>query len=81
MDKHIEELTLLLLYATSWKDKDFPEGSLRSWKGYSFSALNQLEEEDWIRGGGRSKSVSLTQAGIEEAEALMKKYFPDMDNE
>ncbi|PIC86728.1 transposase [Sporosarcina sp. P20a] len=81
MDQQIEELTLLLLYATSWKDQDFPEGPLRSWKGYSFDALNQLEEEDLIRGGRRSKSVALTKAGIAEAEALMKKYFPDVDKE
>ena len=81
MDQRIEELTLLLLYATSWEDQDFPEGPPRSWKGYSFSALNQLEEKDWIRGGRRSKSVSLTKAGIEEAEALMKKYFPETKKE
>lgn len=79
MDKHIEELTLLLLYATSWKDEEFPEGYRCSWKGYPFSALNQLEEEDCIRGGRRSKSVSLTKAGIEEAEALMKKHFPKVE--
>ena len=79
MDQHIEELTLLLLYATSWQDDDFPEGPKRSWKNYPFSALNQLEEEDYIRGGRRSKSVSLTKVGMEEAEALMKKYFPEVE--
>lgn len=47
----------------------------RSWKGYSFDALNQLTDQDYLRGGKKSKSVYLTEAGIEEAKKLMEKYF------
>lgn len=75
MEKEIEELTLLLLYLTSWKEEDIPEAMRRSWKGYSFDALDQLTDRDYLRGGKKSKSVYLTEAGIEEAKQLMEKYF------
>ncbi|MGD6873705.1 DUF6429 family protein [Sutcliffiella horikoshii] len=52
----------------------------RSWKGYDFDALNQLSEQDLLRGGTRSKSVYLTEAGIEEAEKLVKKYIGQIDS-
>ncbi|WP_391203128.1 DUF6429 family protein [Psychrobacillus sp. L4] len=75
MKKEIEELTLLLLYLTSWKEEDIPETMRRSWKGHSFDALNQLMDQDYLRGGIKSKSVYLTEAGIEEAKRLIEKYF------
>ncbi|MFJ5770288.1 DUF6429 family protein [Psychrobacillus sp. NPDC093180] len=75
MKKEIEELTLLLLYLTSWKEEDIPETMRRSWKGYSFEALDQLKVQDYLRGGTKSKSVYLTEAGIEEAKQLMEKYL------
>ena len=35
MEEQIKELTLLLLYMTSWKEKDiFGDECMRSWKGY-----------------------------------------------
>ena len=74
MEEKIKELTLLLLYLTSWKEGNLPEEIRRSWKGYPFDVLNELTDEDLIRGGTRSKSVYLTAAGIEEAKALAKKY-------
>jgi len=74
MEKQIKELTLLLLYLTSWKEDEFEVVMRRSWKGYPFDSLNDLSEEDLIRDSKRSKSVYLTEAGLKEAEALMKKY-------
>ncbi|WP_432357069.1 DUF6429 family protein [Sporosarcina sp. UB5] len=74
MEKQIKELTLMLLYMTSWEEDEFTDGLRRSWKGYPFSTLDALSEEDWIRGSNRSKSVYLTEAGIREAKALMKKF-------
>ena len=54
---------------------------LLSWKGYNFDVLNKLDDEDYIRQGtrpSRSKSVyitqAITQAGIDKAKELMKKY-------
>lgn len=46
----------------------------RSWKGYPFEVLNQLTDEDFIRGSIRSKSVYFIETGIKEAKALMNKY-------
>jgi hypothetical protein len=77
MDKEIKELTLLLLYLTSWKENDIPEHLRRSWKGYPFEALKELSDQDLLRGGTRSKSVYLTAEGIQEAKKLMEKYLKD----
>jgi hypothetical protein len=70
----IDELTLLLLYLTSFKE-DYGLGEAqRSWKGYPFESLNELSENDFIRDSKRSKSVYLTDRGTEQAIELMKKY-------
>lgn len=73
MEEKIKELTLLLLYLTSWKEDNLPGEMRRSWKGYPFE-VNELTDEDFIRGGIKSKSVYLTGTGIKEAKALVKKY-------
>lgn len=44
----------------------------RSWKGYDFGILDELTEEDLIRGGQRSKSVMITDEGIKKAKELLK---------
>ncbi len=80
MEEKIKELTLLLLYLTSWKEGGLPQEMSRSWKGYPFDILNELTDEDLIRGSIRSKSVYLTRDGIKEAEELMKKYFVETEN-
>jgi len=79
MEEKIKELTLLLLYLTSWNESDLPEEMRRSWKGYPFETLNELTNEDLIRGSFRSKSVYLTEAGIKEAKNLMEKYLKDLE--
>ncbi|MFC0469049.1 DUF6429 family protein [Halalkalibacter kiskunsagensis] len=74
MNDQIDELTLLLLHLTSFKE-DYGLGEAqRSWKGYPFESLNELSENDFIRDSKRSKSVYLTEKGIEHAKELMKKY-------
>ncbi|WP_299088945.1 DUF6429 family protein [uncultured Metabacillus sp.] len=80
MEEKIKELTLLLLYLTSWKENDLPAEMRRSWKGYPFEVLNELTEKDLIRGSIRSKSVYLTKDGIKEAEALLRKYLGNVEN-
>ncbi|MCM3729186.1 DUF6429 family protein [Neobacillus cucumis] len=74
MKDQIDELTLLLLHLTSFNE-DYGLGEAkRSWKGYPFESLNELSENDFIRDSKRSKSVYLTEKGIETAKELMKKY-------
>lgn len=46
----------------------------RSWKGYDFSILDELTDEDLICGGHRSKSVILTDEGMNKAKELLTKY-------
>ncbi|MDZ5473297.1 DUF6429 family protein [Bacillus sp. 31A1R] len=75
MDDKIKELTLLLLYLTSWKEKSLDGEMRRSWKGYPFETLDELTDEDLIRGSIKSKSVYLTDEGVKEAELLLKKYL------
>jgi hypothetical protein len=77
MYKNIEELTLLLLYLTSWEDEDIPSDHKlrRSWKGYPFEVLNKLNDEKLIIGSKRAKSVYLTDEGIKQAKEVLKKYI------
>lgn len=75
MEEQIEELTLLLLYLTSWKEKETYGEFIRSWKGYDFDVLNKLEDEGLIGGSThKAKSTYITESGITKAKNLMKKY-------
>lgn len=73
-DQQIEELTLILLYLTSWEEGKNEFRIRRSWKGYDFDALNELEDRNLISGSRRAKSVCFSDQGIDEAEKLLKKY-------
>jgi len=77
MSKQIDELTLLLLYLTSFSD-DYGFGEeKRSWKGYPFQSLNKLNDKLYIVDNKRAKSISFTDEGIKKAQKLMKKYHID----
>ncbi|MDR7079844.1 hypothetical protein J2Y03_004902 [Neobacillus niacini] len=80
MEEKIKELTLLLMYLTSWKENDLPGEMRRSWKGYSFEVLNEFTEKDLIRGSVKSKSVYLTEDGIKEAQVLLRKYLGNVED-
>lgn len=80
MEEKIKELTLLLLYLTSWKENDLSGEMRRSWKGYPFEVLNEFTENDLIRGSARAKSVYLTENGIKEAQVLLKKYLGNVED-
>lgn len=75
INQKIKELTLLLLWLTSWKEEARDIEIRRSWKGYNFDALDKLSEEGLIGGSHRSKSAYLTDEGIKEARKLEKKYL------
>jgi hypothetical protein len=64
--EQISKLTLLLLYLTSWHEKEVQ----RSWKGYDFDVLNKLEEDGLIAQSKTAKSVYFTEEGIEAAKKL-----------
>ncbi len=76
-----KELTMMLLYLSRFKDRDLTSVNgkeiFNAWKGYDFDVLNELDDEDFIRQGkhpSRSKSVYLTDTGIEKAKELLEKY-------
>ena len=74
-NQSLEELTLLLLYLTSWREKITPDiWAQRAWKGYNFDILDSLEKKGYITNSKRAKSVGLTDEGIEQAKAIRKKY-------
>lgn len=78
-EQAMKELTVILLYLSRFTERDrFSDGKdYYAWKGYDFEILNGLDEEDYIRQGAhpsRSKSVYITDAGIEKAKELMDKY-------
>lgn len=64
--EQISKLTLLLLYLTSWQEKE----ARLSWKGYDFDILNRLEADGMIAQSKTAKSVYFTEEGIEAAKKL-----------
>ncbi len=75
IQKTIEELTLLLIILTSWREKILDENITQSWKGYDFRILDELKEKGYIFGSKGSKLVTLTDDGIKRADELAKKYL------
>ena len=75
MDKAIKELTLLLIYLTSWQEEAGSVKVQRSWKGYPFEILDELREEGYFTGRKTAKSIYLTEEGLDRAKELMKKYI------
>jgi len=74
-EETIQELTLLLLFLTSWEEKS-PLGSFnRSWKGYPFETLDELSDAGHISGSRSAKSIFFTEEGLEKAIELERKYI------
>jgi hypothetical protein len=73
----IEELTLLLLYLSSWEEKIGPNlGLHKAWKGYTFSTLNALEDRGLIHQSRKARSVTLTEEGLALAHDLAQRLKP-----
>ena len=67
----LDDLTLLLLYAQSWKEKVGESLYVtRSWKGYDFDVLDRLREKGYIAGSRTAKSVILTDDGLKRGGEL-----------
>lgn len=78
MDERLKELNLLVLYLSGWEEdsRNNPgEKIYRSWKGYLFELINELEEKELIIQNRKSKSVVFTEAGRHKAEEIKRKYF------
>ena len=92
MDRNIiKDLTLMLMYLTSWDESLVPGLRKKSdctgiypkvrlcWKGYDFDILNELTDEGLVNAGGRSKSASFNAEGEEKARELLKAYGIELD--
>ena len=78
-EEAMKELTLMLLYLSRFaQGEKFHEATdFYAWKGYDFDILNELDDADYIRQGkhpSRSKSVYITESGMELAKKLLSKY-------
>ncbi len=71
----MKELTLLLMYLTSWNEDVGLREVRRTWKGYPFNIIDELTDENLVLGSHRSKSVYFTDEGIKTAKQLAKKYL------
>ena len=85
MEKNSEELTLLLMYLTSWEEDGYvrdengeiKESKIKScWKGYDFDIINDLTDKGYLY-YSKGKSVTITKEGEELAQKLMDKYIRD----
>ena len=87
MDKDtVKDLTLMLMYLTSWEENLVPElhekpdrlgfrpQIRRTWKGYDFGILNELTDEGLVNARNRSKSTSFTDEGAAKALELLMQY-------
>ena len=81
-EEAMRELTMMLMYLSRFTEGEkFTEAKdFYAWKGYDFDILNELDNDDYIRQGkhpSRSKSVYMTDTGIEKARELLNKYGID----
>ena len=90
--KTIRELTLMLMYLTSWEERDTPEMravkkkelekyplARRCWKGYDHDLLDKLSEEGLINAAGRTYPALITPEGEAEARKLLAQYGIDTE--
>jgi hypothetical protein len=68
----VEELTLMLMYLTSWTER--PGDLRRCWKGYEFAVLDHLDEQGLISQSQRAKSAYLTPEGEARARQLLEQW-------
>lgn len=78
-DKLIDELTLALLYLTSFTEEDKPEVRM-SWKSHDWTAMDRLVEDGFIEKTKcmRKHSRVLTNDGIEKAKELLDRLGPSL---
>ena len=74
MKQQIEELTLLLLYLTSWEEEMGSNlASRQAWKNHRFEVLDALEEAGYL--SQSRKMIFLSPKGADQAELLMEEYL------
>ena len=84
MDKLIDELTLMLLYLTSWQE--YPTEGIRhkpvrtakklrlTWKGHDRNTLSRLDAAGLVLNDCGKAPVRITQDGEANARDLLRQY-------
>ena len=78
-ERVLEELSLMLLYLTRFREKEWE--MWRSWKGYDFGVLDNLQKNEFISFSYKAKSVYFEEKGLEKARELLQKYGIEVDDE
>jgi hypothetical protein len=76
----IKDLTLMLLYLTSWEEKPVaqsPDTVRRSWKSYDWAAIDARVAGELIDGTHKTKLVWFTAEGCNKARELSQEYKLD----
>lgn len=70
-DDLLHDLTLAMLYLTSWEEKG-PGGPVRrAWKGYDWDVIDRLDSEGLISTCHRAKSAYLSDEACRRAEEIV----------
>ncbi|OKZ59596.1 MAG: hypothetical protein BHV92_00725 [Clostridiales bacterium 45_37] len=75
--KTIRELTLMLMYLTSWEERDTPE--MRAVKKKELEKYPLVSEEGLINAAGRTYPALITPEGEAEARKLLAQYGIDTE--
>lgn len=76
VEERIVDLSLLLLFLNSWEEDGFDYGEnekfvkkklRRTWKDCSYGVLKILDERGYIFNNYKSKSIVITDAGVQKA--------------
>ncbi|MGO9145457.1 MAG: DUF6429 family protein [Desulfomonilia bacterium] len=69
----VDEYTLALLYLVMWEEKDY---GARAWKSFDWGTMDRLCEKGYIFDPkNKSKSVAVTEEGLNKAKELFYKFF------
>lgn len=66
----IKDLTLMLMYLTSWEEKSAGKPVRRTWKSYDWDAVDALQNEGLISTSNRAKSAYLSEEACQQAHYL-----------
>jgi len=72
IEKIVRDLTLMLLYLSSWEEEPFK--ARRSWKNFRFEALDELAASGLVSDSKRAKSLYFTAEGERAARDLLARY-------
>lgn len=84
VEERIVDLSLLLLFLNSWEEEgfDYDENEKfvkkkfrRTWKDCSYGVLKILDERGYIFNNYKSKSIVITDAGIQKALEIYQALY------